>query len=47
MASREGEKWLDSGENGVSEFGHHKYICAANIDMGVIGINIIDIIDVD
>lgn len=47
VGSREGETWLGSGENGVCEFVHLKYICGVSIDLGVLGITIIDFTEVD
>lgn len=48
VASREREKWLESGENEVCGFVQHKkFFCAVNIDLRVLGINVIDAMEVD
>lgn len=39
VASREREKWLESGENEVCGFVQHKkFFCAVNIDLRVLGL---------
>lgn len=47
--SREGDKWMDSAENGICGFvPHKKCVCAGNTDLRVLGINMtIDAVGVD